>query len=54
MISNNIIRKTIENLFSIPKIVERKNFEDLNIFHSNEKNTGLESKYFILIDKNQH
>ena len=54
MINNDYIRKIIENLFSIPKIVERKDFGDFKIFHSSEKNTGLESKYFILIDKNQH
>ena len=54
MISNNNVIKTIEKLFSILKIMERKHYGNLKIFHSSEKKTRLESKYFILMDKNQN
>ena len=54
MVSNDTVRKAIENMHPIPKIGQGEDFGNLSSFLLSEKITGLLDKYFILMGVDQH
>ena len=54
MVSNDTVRKAIENMHPIPKIGQGEDFGNLSSFLLSEKITGLLDKFYILMEVDQH